>query len=178
MSFRRYGDGPRTKFPALARGFLYYKLPALAPPHAGQIRFRITPSSDPASFVDGYDLPHSVNPLPWSILLRRVVHPRYYIALLSQLRHDGLVAEEDVGELICLRPNKPVSDVAHSLYACREPFWLRFGTTTSTFEILTTTEDGLLVVEYVRLDLPQQDAQKCGIKMSGKHCCTNDSMPH
>ena len=154
-------------------------LPRLAPPHAGQIRFRITLSSDPASFVAGHDLAHPDSTLPWSIPLRRLVHPDFHMALLSQLRYDELVEDEVLGEVARMWPNRPVPRSAQSLYACREPFWLKFGTTKSSFDILATTGDGKLVAEPTTLHLPQHHARyACGIEMSGKHCSVNNSIPH
>ena len=150
-------------------------LPRLAPPHAGQIRFRITLSSDPASFVAGHDLSHLDSTLPWSISLRRLVHPDYRMALLSQLRHDELVEEEVMGEVARMRP---IQQTAQSLFACREPFWVQFGTSRLALEILATTGDGKLIVEHIEIGLPQSLARLCGVEMSGEYRCINNSTPH
>ncbi|RPD54422.1 hypothetical protein L227DRAFT_479740, partial [Lentinus tigrinus ALCF2SS1-6] len=52
-------------------GFLYYYQPPHAPPLAGELRFRITASVDPASFPSGVD--HTIQQgVPWSIPLRTI----------------------------------------------------------------------------------------------------------
>ncbi|TFK83911.1 hypothetical protein K466DRAFT_242982 [Polyporus arcularius HHB13444] len=54
--------------PALG-GFLYYYQPPRAPPLAGEIRFRITASDDPATFSSGTDVTTGAGGLPWCISL-------------------------------------------------------------------------------------------------------------
>ncbi|RDX41155.1 hypothetical protein OH76DRAFT_1412357 [Lentinus brumalis] len=55
----------------LSPGFLDYHQPPRAPPLAGALRFRITPSNNPASFPAGLDfMIESVADLPWDIPLR------------------------------------------------------------------------------------------------------------
>ncbi|GLB38770.1 hypothetical protein LshimejAT787_0506350 [Lyophyllum shimeji] len=46
----------RHRFPRDARGFLYYHCDHNLPPTAGEIRFRLTPNDNPATFEDGIDL--------------------------------------------------------------------------------------------------------------------------
>jgi hypothetical protein len=65
-----YGQNP---FPEGTQGFLYYRLPKDgAPPTASELRFRVTPTNDPASFAQGSDLLHP-NGLPWGIPLLAMV---------------------------------------------------------------------------------------------------------
>jgi hypothetical protein len=60
-------------FPTGTRGFLYYHPPNPgAPLVAGQVRFRLTPGNDPASFIHGSDL-QMPNGLPWGIPLLAIV---------------------------------------------------------------------------------------------------------
>ncbi|KAI0064105.1 hypothetical protein BV25DRAFT_1914754 [Artomyces pyxidatus] len=85
-----YGLDPRQApipFPMGTQGFLYYHAPE--PPEVlGELRFRVTPSSDPDSFLAGYDLktPHGN---PWCILpgvlARTGLHPFGDLLLREQL---------------------------------------------------------------------------------------------
>ncbi|KAF9030170.1 hypothetical protein BJ165DRAFT_1411436 [Panaeolus papilionaceus] len=84
-------------FPDGTRGFLYYHTPANRPRISGQLRFRITPSDDPASFPCGYDLDtlrttHSL-PYPWNVSILKLVGGQHYTNLVSQLVSEGLVEE-------------------------------------------------------------------------------------
>ncbi len=49
-------------------GFLYYHQPPRAPPLAGELRFRLTASRDPASFSSGVDMTNK-REVPWCIPL-------------------------------------------------------------------------------------------------------------
>lgn len=74
-------------------GFFYYHMPAGRPAISGEVRFRVTLTSDPASFSEGYDLmnPH-VTAIPWRIRLVNMPHSKYLHQLLVQLVSDNLVS--------------------------------------------------------------------------------------
>ncbi|KIM71680.1 hypothetical protein PILCRDRAFT_820866 [Piloderma croceum F 1598] len=92
-----YYTGDRRHFPEGTRGFLYYCQPNPgAPLVAGQIRFRLTPGNDPASFIQGSDL-LMPNGLPWSIPLLMIAGEKIKdqgdsaTGIWQQLVDDGLV---------------------------------------------------------------------------------------
>ncbi|KAF9050598.1 hypothetical protein BJ165DRAFT_1592524 [Panaeolus papilionaceus] len=97
----------RERFPAKTRGFFYYHSPSDRPRISGQLRFRITPSDDPASFPYGHDL-HTLRttrrlPKPWNVPLVRMPAVRQYDNLLSALVREGLVEDSLVQ---CIRGRK------------------------------------------------------------------------
>ena len=86
--------GPLNEgFPPNTAGFLYYHVPPYSPPLAGEVRFRVTPSSDPASFAAGSDLLME-NGMPWRILLLNVAGGIIFKGLLALLLQDGLVTPQ------------------------------------------------------------------------------------
>ncbi|KZP18710.1 hypothetical protein FIBSPDRAFT_863495 [Athelia psychrophila] len=94
----RYERGSR--FPAGSAGFLYYHAhPDL--PAASEVRFRITPTADPATWAAGQDLLRT-DGTPWSfptIFLAQADHEKVkrqvksYAGFWSVLQRDGLVPE-------------------------------------------------------------------------------------
>ncbi|TFK46224.1 hypothetical protein OE88DRAFT_1739672 [Heliocybe sulcata] len=82
--------GRKTPFPPDSQGFLYWHLNPDAPPVSGQIRFRITKSSDPATFPCGRDL-QLPNGRTWNISLSRIAHASKYSALRERLLSEKLV---------------------------------------------------------------------------------------
>lgn len=87
----------RIPFPSGTRGFLYYHLPSDRPRISGQLRFRLTPSDDPASFAYGHDLmqprDRRYTHQPWGTHVLYLPDQMYYTGLLSQLVNEGLVEE-------------------------------------------------------------------------------------
>lgn len=77
-------------FPPSTHGFFYYHRDPLLPPVAGEVRFRITRSQDPASFRTGHDLLRPSR-RPWSIPLLSLTALRGPAALREQLVADGIV---------------------------------------------------------------------------------------
>ncbi|KAF5338033.1 hypothetical protein D9758_014262 [Tetrapyrgos nigripes] len=69
------------KFPTGSGGFFYYHTPDNAPLFAGGIRFRVTPSEDPQTFQDGFDL-LNVAGLPWEM-------PNWQLVLDNNLHEWG-----------------------------------------------------------------------------------------
>ncbi|KAG6841598.1 hypothetical protein C0991_009354 [Blastosporella zonata] len=64
-----YASTHRYHFPDKTHGFLYCHRNPNLPVTAGQVRFRLTTSADPASFEEGTDLMRHDGALPWSIPL-------------------------------------------------------------------------------------------------------------
>ncbi|KAG6895949.1 hypothetical protein C0992_011338, partial [Termitomyces sp. T32_za158] len=62
----------RQRFPSNVQGFLYYHCHPHLPPTTGEIRLRVTESSDPSYFRNGTDLMTADGALPWSIPVLRL----------------------------------------------------------------------------------------------------------
>ncbi|KAH0585792.1 hypothetical protein H2248_007084 [Termitomyces sp. 'cryptogamus'] len=94
-------------------GFLYMHINPRLPLVSGQIRFRITPSSDPAQFENGTDL--LLRCEPWNIHALRIARNDL---LKEQLHHDGYV------EYVQALSNLPTSKMrtVKSLYYLEQPF--------------------------------------------------------
>ena len=84
---------PQTAFPDRTRGFFYYHNPLRNIPTAGEVRFRITTSNDPSTFVTGTDLLGPMS-LPWRIPLLAITNAERYKGLRQLLLEDNLVAAE------------------------------------------------------------------------------------
>ena len=98
VSFVQYARDRHNKavfFPDDAKGFFYYHTPSKASPVAGQLRFRITPSADPASWSSGRDLcwPHSND--EWKLHLTDIIRAKWkFAALLTLLLTEKLISPE------------------------------------------------------------------------------------
>ncbi|TFK48075.1 hypothetical protein OE88DRAFT_601140 [Heliocybe sulcata] len=91
-------------FPDGTKGFLYWHLPPAAPVFTGEIRFRITASSDPTTFSRGEDL-RLPNQKIWKIPLSQIIHRktrRKYEVFQRALLEEGLVTQKtvDIGPAI------------------------------------------------------------------------------
>lgn len=97
-----FGNGStETPLPAFSRhhpyrhpmnsfAFLYYHKPTGLPDTAGEIRIRLTPSPNPATFDQGHDLRRPSGGL-WTIPLLKLVSHAEFDLLCQQLVHDRLV---------------------------------------------------------------------------------------
>ncbi|TFY62781.1 hypothetical protein EVG20_g6577 [Dentipellis fragilis] len=102
-------DFRRAPFPPGTHGFFYYRptSPTRASdnpdgrpengtgPGVGELRFRVTQSSDPASFAEGHDLRHT-DGLPWSVPSERIATNPAAGYLRAILLRDGLISEEQL----------------------------------------------------------------------------------
>lgn len=106
------------KFPNLGGGFFYYHISPGQPSISGELRFRVTPNNDPASFDGGYDLT-----LPGGYYWRTQL-----LAMPTGLRD---LAFQD--ELITARDLALVSPSQRSdgnmLFYLGQPFWFDFSCT-------------------------------------------------
>ena len=127
--------GPLNEgFPPNTAGFLYYHVPPYSPPLAGEVRFRITPSSDPASFAAGSDLLME-NGLPWRILLLYMAAKDSFGGLCATLLRDQLVTPQlldTAASAAAIMPQgddrlQPGSSWAAIVSSFRRGFHLRLG---------------------------------------------------
>ena len=121
-------------------GFLYYHRPSRAPPLAGEIRFRLTPSPEPTSFSAGVDLTNKSG-TPWRISLPSI--PRCeswdpFCVLLTEV--DKTVSKEVMtlarrsGHLKATRAGD--SRVTRCLYAFGQPFEFSLENKCHTFTLV------------------------------------------
>src|SRR4051812_26499937 len=90
-------SGSPIPFPPNTRGFFYYHRDPALPPIAGQLRFRLTPKRDPASFAEGTDLLRT-DFRPWGRSLLIMAAQRGYALILARLLEDGLIDSELLGK--------------------------------------------------------------------------------
>ncbi|KAJ3534054.1 hypothetical protein NM688_g7193 [Phlebia brevispora] len=147
-----YSDERHLPFPEGTRGFLYYFSPPFAHPLAGQIRFRITPSSDPATFASGYDLKDPLTTLPLSWPLRRLMRSKFLRPLANLLLYDALITSELVLSESSHTSLPRVWNIA-TLYAFGQPFYVDFQVGESRFDVLATV-DGRHTVERATVKYP------------------------
>ncbi|KAJ7624461.1 hypothetical protein FB45DRAFT_796416 [Roridomyces roridus] len=94
----RWGTGGAARFPANTRGFFYYGPRPGLPTIASSLRFRCTPSSNPASFQEGHDL-LLPNGLPWQIITAQIANPGpTYLPVRTELLRSGLLTESSLAE--------------------------------------------------------------------------------
>jgi hypothetical protein len=91
-----------------------HKAPAYAP-LAGEIRFRITPSSDTNSFALGTDLLQPDLPIPWGISLIHVLKKGIYQHLAQLLLHHDRSASESMVSAVHAMGIYTASPIIHSL---------------------------------------------------------------
>lgn len=77
-------------FPNSTRGFFYYHQPPGLPDIAGEIRFRLTSTSDPAGFHLGADL-MTRHGMPWRLQIFRTANTPSYRFMWDMLLRDGLM---------------------------------------------------------------------------------------
>ena len=117
--YTSYGAG----FPSHARGFLYYHQPLNMPPIAASVRFRCTPSNDPATFNQGSDLLR-LNGLPWDISMPTILHIRSS-QIRDYLLHAKIVTEAQMLQWKSVLNGKLIHPYL-ALYRLDQPFLVRF----------------------------------------------------
>ncbi|TFK46190.1 hypothetical protein OE88DRAFT_1041720 [Heliocybe sulcata] len=91
VKIRYFNLGPKTKrFPPDSQGFLYWHLDPDAPLLSGQVRFRVTTSSDPATFPNGRDL-QLPDGATWNISLFDIARRSQYSGIRVCLVSEKLV---------------------------------------------------------------------------------------
>ena len=138
----RFTYSSNSCFPDGTRGFLYYQSPIPgAPPAAGDLRFRLTPGNDPASFNQGSDL-QLPNGLPWGASLLTIAHRQCYQPIRQLLIDDGLVTPALL-ETCAIMVNRicPVTN-CRVIHSFGQLFHVDFSATDITFHTLSTTELG------------------------------------
>ncbi|KAG6901138.1 hypothetical protein C0995_016580 [Termitomyces sp. Mi166 len=113
------------RFPEGTQGFLYCYHDLRLPSTTGEIRFRVTPTSDPASFKNGFDLLRPDGVLPWSVPV-----------LLSKTPFRELAIQESlIDSKTMIRLRKDTSSAL--LTFLEQPFVISLETATHYVYILT-----------------------------------------
>ncbi|KAG6873065.1 hypothetical protein C0995_003371 [Termitomyces sp. Mi166 len=122
-------------FPPSTQGFLYMYTDPRLPILASQIRFRITPSNDPAQFASGTDLvdPHGE---PWTLSALDLAYYARFEHLKQQLLHDGYT--EYIDALSKLPKRGP--HLRRSLYYLEQPFVIDMSDADCTLAFISSTQ--------------------------------------
>ncbi|KZT28306.1 hypothetical protein NEOLEDRAFT_1129692 [Neolentinus lepideus HHB14362 ss-1] len=109
LLYLRRNTKERVSFPSDAQGFLYWHVEPDAPALASQLRFRITDSSDPATFPDGRDL-HLPNGRVWNMNIFEIARNTTRSGIRMHLLAEKLVTTEllDVALAVSVRHAKRI----------------------------------------------------------------------
>jgi hypothetical protein len=130
-------------FPPHTKVFLYYFTSPKKPPIAGELRFRVTSSDDPASFESGSDL-LKPNGHPWSRPL--FVVSRFYTPLYEKLREERLVPDDLDAVLSTLPQRLPSYGRGQYLYTLNDTFIVNFGAYTHNITAVTEQDMEVLIL--------------------------------
>ncbi|KAG6908768.1 hypothetical protein DXG01_003380 [Tephrocybe rancida] len=125
-----------TRFPHGTQGFLYWHQATHLPPTTGQVRFRVTADSNPASFEQGTDLLGPDGVIPWSLDILQL-SSRQHAPLEVLSIADGYVQPDHLSHLRTYRQYlSRVDACARVLTFVEQPFIITFGAT-SRISIVT-----------------------------------------
>ena len=124
----------RLTCPPNTKAFLYYFTSSEKPRIAGELRLRVAPSDDPASFESGSDL-LLTNGQPWARPL--YVLSRCYVPLYEKLREEQLVSD-DLDRVLSTLPSGNLRyRLSHLLYTINDTFIIDFSSIASSFFVIT-----------------------------------------
>lgn len=103
------------KFPMNSRGFLYYYVPPGQSPIAGELRFRVTPTSNPASFDEGHNLT-TLNGFYWRMQFHAMPEALRNLALRDQ----PITPTVDTEHILEVDARTP------ALHYLEQPFFFKF----------------------------------------------------
>ncbi|TFK46571.1 hypothetical protein OE88DRAFT_1667622 [Heliocybe sulcata] len=152
LSYCRQGR-TRLAFPSGTQGFLYWHLEADAPALAGQVRFRITTSSDPATFPEGHDL-QLPDGRTWNISIFRIARMSSYAGLRAQLLSDKLVTVQLLDTALTVSGSNGVkiehpSSSSTFVWKFRQTFAVELESTSIRIWLLGSSGGQLLRLEYL-----------------------------
>ena len=129
-------SGKLLPYPPDTKGFLYYATPAGRPRIAGELRFRVASSDDPASFESGSDLLKS-NGQTWLRPLIVLSNFMNYIFLYEKLKEDLLVPD-DLHTILSTFPHtSPKYSRSQILYTLNDTFIIELGATVQRISFVT-----------------------------------------
>ena len=144
--YRHIGKRIRLAYPPGMKAFLYYSISPEKPRIAGELRFRVASSDDPASFKSGSDFLRR-DGVPWSRPLYSL--QKYYLPLYEKLREEGLVSDDLDKVLSTLTSPVPKYCRSHYLYTLNDTFIIDFSSHKLIF--LVITEQGVESLPFVKL---------------------------
>jgi len=121
----------QVPYPPDTTAFLYYFTSPERPRIGGELRLRVAPSDDHASFESGSDL-LKLNGQPWSRSLFQV--SKYYIPLYEKLREDGLVPDK-LDTVLSTFPPRVIR--CQLLYSFKDTFIVDFNSAEMFFFVIT-----------------------------------------
>ncbi|TFK46188.1 hypothetical protein OE88DRAFT_1041570 [Heliocybe sulcata] len=113
-----YSRGRNTPFPPDSQGFLYWNIDPDAPCLSGQLRFRTTSSSDPATFPSGRDL-QLPDGRTWNISLFEIARGSKYSGLCAHLFSEKLVTAQALNTALNISNRNREKIAADSLLICK-----------------------------------------------------------
>ncbi|TFK35890.1 hypothetical protein BDQ12DRAFT_267695 [Crucibulum laeve] len=133
-------------YPPGTRGFYYFHSDPSLPAAAAQIRFRVTPSPDPASFSEGKDLLRP-STLPWSLQILGLASdpPK---PMLKELVKQGLVNTPLLEQCMAFYAKEPLSQYSHIATSLDDPFLVQFPVTVITFNTLGFRRMGKFILPF------------------------------
>jgi hypothetical protein len=139
LGYRRammtYSPRNPQPFPPGSRGFLYYTAPPGLPPTAGEIRFRITPSSSPTSFHQGSDLLGPFG-MPWRVQVFSRASSSSWGTLFESLLRDGQITLSVFSDMqAIIGPSKRTTPI-NCLFSLEQPFPHEFSTWMDGFSVV------------------------------------------
>ncbi|KAG6908845.1 hypothetical protein DXG01_003011 [Tephrocybe rancida] len=138
-------------FPPNTRGFLYYHNPQNLPETCAEVRFRLTPTNDPADFVNGTDL-IGHNATPWSITPLNLSFSTY-ASIRSHLIRAGLMKKSFANSMIKLTKKDGISRSSpHEKYYLEQPFMYDLAERALTFRTLTANEARTMMLKDLFTD--------------------------
>jgi hypothetical protein len=130
-------ESPHASYPPDTKGFLYYSMLPGRPRIAGEIRFRVTSSDDPASFESGSDLLRA-NGLPWFrplCVLSKIILPLY-----EKLKEEQFIPD-DLDKVLLNFPSVRLRyRTSQILYTLNDTFIIDFSR--QEFNLFAITEQG------------------------------------
>ena len=133
-------------FPPDTKASLYYTTSPGKPRIAGELRLRVLPSGDPASFASGSDL-LLANGQPWSRPLH--VLPRYYTAVYEKLREERLIPDDLHAALSAIPKPFPARPANRFFYTLHDTFIIDFSIYSQHSWVIT--EKGMEMLPCPRL---------------------------
>jgi hypothetical protein len=133
-------------YPTDTKAFLYYFTSPIKPRLAGELRLRVAPSDDFASFESGSDL-LTANGQPWSRPLS--VLPKHSIPLYEKLREDRLVPDDLDAVLLTFAQRIPQYRQTQILYTLNDAFIVNFSNIVVSLWVIT--ERGMEILRLTGL---------------------------
>jgi hypothetical protein len=143
-------------YPPDIKAFLYYSTSPIKPRIAGELRFRIARSDDPASFESGSDLLKS-DGQPWSRPL--FVLSKSYTHLYKKLVEDRLVPDDLDAALSTFATRFPKYDIKQLFYTLNDTFIVEFSRLAQYFFVIT--EQGMDSLNLSGLFVDFRGGTKC-----------------